>query len=86
MADRHGKVTRWGKKQTYDIIVMRQNGRCLEHRYTWDGLSEEQLKAAETVRLQKEGALLLDLIMGPAEELKLYGMSKSEFFERASVL
>lgn len=86
MANRHGKVTRWGKKQTYDIVVMRQSGRSVEHRYTWDDITEQQLKASESARLQKEGALLLDLIMGPAPELKLYGMSKSEFFERAREL
>ena len=86
MSKRHGKVTRFGAKQTYDIIVMRPTGRSVEHRYTWDELDEKQLKAAESARVQDEGALLLDLVMGPKAERKLYGMDKTEFFEHASVL
>lgn len=86
MSKRHGKVTRFGAKQTYDIVVMRPTGRSIEHRYTWDEVDEKQLKAAESARLQSEGALLLDLVMGPKAERKLYGMDKTEFFERASVL
>lgn len=86
MSNRHGKVTRWGRKQSYDIVVMRPAGRSVEHRYTWDEMTEADLKALESARLQKEGALLLDLVLGPEEEPKLYGMSKAEFFERATVL
>lgn len=86
MSKRHGKITRYGKRQKYDVIVMRPTGKSVEHRETWDELPAAELKALESQRLQTEGALLLDLIMGPEEESHLYGMSKEEFFARATLL
>ena len=47
MSKRHGKVTRYGAKQTYDIIVMRPTGRSVEHRYTWDELDEQHRRIGQ---------------------------------------
>lgn len=86
MSKRHGKVTRWGTRTQYDVVLMTASGRQTDHLSTWDDLDPGQLKERETLKYAAEGKLVLELAIIKRDGPHLYGMDRAEYFKLAERL
>ena len=85
MADRHGKVSKWILETRYRVTFMTLDGMQTEERLDRDGLTKNELEAMERQRLHAANLIFAKLEIMSRERV-LYGMSKDQFFQTASVI
>lgn len=85
MSKRHNMVTRKDVKTEYSMTILTADGKKVLTGVEYGRITETQLKARESAKLEAGKALLLDLTITAHGE-HLFGMPKEQYFSGAIVL